>query len=154
VIFSFSTSDAIADAFQSGMLINAGLVSAMTVIAALISISEPIPLIRLKAILVLGIIAFGCIGVFTYSGTYGNFISAEVDKSGVQLKYVGPFGGQVDLPREEIETVLFGLPGKTLHSCYIRIQQKSGKSNKSVTQYVNAEVCKSMRIQMLSILAK
>jgi hypothetical protein len=149
VIFSFVSPNEIADAFHSGIMFNAVMVMPMAAVAALISLSEPIPLIRIKSIGILGIVIFSCLSGFTYSSTFGDFINAELSMTEIKLQYAGPFGGTMTLPLEKVENVLVG-SGKTQYGCYIRIVHKSGKTYKSNYLYKQVETCRLMRQQILS----
>lgn len=130
----------------------AGIILTMitgAVIASRILPSE----LSLKWVWSMGSIALACCLALDYSSSYGEFASAEVNESEIKLLYVGPFGREVILPRESIQTILFGLPGKMGQHCYLRIQQKSGQSHRSGRRPMATEACKTMRLQIMTILS-
>jgi hypothetical protein len=152
LLVPFSSPEAVAQAFHGGMLVSTIVVFVMAASAVMISRGTP-PQVSFKSIGGLAAIAFIGLGAFTYSSTYGCFMAADVTGSGIRLQYAGPLVGETFVPRETIETVLFGLPGKTPGSCYIRVQQRSGKSFRSATLPMQADACKLIRTQMLAALS-
>lgn len=152
MLFPFTSAESVTVAFHDGIVYSAGIILAMIIGAVIASRTLPSEL-SLKWVWSMGSIAFACCLALDYSSSYGEFASAEVNESEIKLLYVGPFGGEVILPRESIQTILFGLPGKMGQHCYLRIQQKSGKSHRSGTRPMAAEACKNMRVQIMSILS-
>ena len=152
MIFPFTSAESVAQAFHDGIVYSAGIILAMIIGAVIASRTLPSKL-SLKWVWGMGSIAFAFCLALDYSSSYGEFISAEVNESEIKLLYVGPFGGEVILPRESIQTILFGLPGKFGQSCYIRIHQKSGSSHLSGTRRMPAEACKEIRAQIMATLS-
>lgn len=83
-----------------------------------------------------------------YSTTFGRFVAAETLPSGIYLHFDGPMAKNLLVPREAIDTVLFGLPGKSNRKCYIKIRLKSGESYRSVTFDSDLEACKQLRLNL------
>lgn len=150
-LFTFTSAESVTLAFHDGIAYSAGIVLAMMIGAAIASRTLPSKL-NLKWVGILSCIAFALCLAMDYASSYGEFASAEVNESEIKLLYVGPFGGEVILPRESIQTILFGLPGKIGHRCNLRIRQKSGQSHRSGTRLMPSEACKNMRVQIMSIL--
>ena len=148
----FSSPEALAQAFREGLAFSAIVTVAIAAVALLVARSQTLP-VGAGSILGLGAIVFSCLVALSYSSTYGCFVGAEVNESGIKLQYVGPFGGDVLVPRETVEAVLFGLPGKSAGNCYVRVRQRSGKSFRSATVSLRPDSCKNLRTQLLAALS-
>jgi hypothetical protein len=149
---AFSSAEAVTNAFREDVLTGAVVVIAMVIAAIVISRTATARL-RLKTILGAGSLVFAAIGVNSYGSTYGCFVSADVTPAGMTLRYTGPQARDVFVPRETVDTVLFGLPGKAEGKCYLRVLQKSGTGYRSATLPMRAEPCKALRSQILSTLS-
>lgn len=154
MLVPFTTAEAVAAAVREGLAFSAIVTVVMAVTAMWVARGSASRL-GLKTVCMSSMALFACLVGVVYWSSYGRFIAADVSASEVKLRYAGPFGREVVLPREAIETVLFGLPGKTsFGGCYIRIQQTTGESHRSSTLNGQAEMCKSIRGQMLAALGK
>ena len=105
VLFPFTSAESVTVAFHDGIVYSAGIILAMIIGAVIASRTLPSEL-SLKWVWSMGSIAFACCLALDYSSSYGEFASAEVNESEIKLLYVGPFGGEVILPRESIQTIL------------------------------------------------
>jgi uncharacterized membrane protein YgdD (TMEM256/DUF423 family) len=152
MLATFSSPEAVAQAFHEGMAYSAIFVFALVVAALLAARSKIFPA-SAGFIVGLGVFVFSGLVMLTYSSTYGCFVGAEVTESGIKLQYIGPLGGDVLVQREAIEAVLFGLPGKGPGNCYIRVQQRSGESFRSATISLQPDSCKNLRTQMQAVLS-
>lgn len=144
MIVHFTTSEAVSADFYETVLLGA-VVAFIMAMTALLCSREKRPILSVRTISVVGLVGFGCVVSVAYFSTYDRFIRAQVDNTGIKLVYSGPFGKEVTIPRNSIENVLFGLPGKTNRQCYIRVLQHTGESYRSATVVKQSEACKSLR---------
>jgi len=89
----------------------------------------------------------------SYGMNFGRFIAAQVAPDGAHLHFAGPSGRDLFIASDSVETVLFGLPGKSNRQCYIRILLKSGESYRSVTFDREAGACKQLMREINQVLS-
>jgi len=69
--------------------------------------------IHLKPITLGAFIVFLVLAYETYCSTLGGFVRIEINGTHVLRQYAGPFSRRLLLPWDTIETVLFGIPGRS-----------------------------------------
>ncbi|HOZ66622.1 MAG TPA: hypothetical protein PLH13_04220 [Burkholderiaceae bacterium] len=149
MLLTFSTEAAKNDAFSLLLASFAILISIVCAVTVLVQRSKPAGWPATE-IMITGFVIYFAIVVVSFFDTYSEFVSAKIESTGVDLIYVGPYGREVNISRERIETVLFGIPGKSIGKCYLKIVEKSGKSRRSSTFTATPEVCKNMRADVIS----
>ena len=106
-----------------------------------------------RPVAALALAGFSVVAWSLYNSTYGHFIEAEAADTGLRLRFAGLMRRDVTIFPEAIDTVLFGLPGKSNHQCYFRVVLKNGDSFRSSEIDLAAAECKKLRQQMLLALA-
>ncbi|MFO1262040.1 MAG: hypothetical protein U1E84_01665 [Rhodoferax sp.] len=148
---SFGTAAEISTAF-AGALTYGGLV--VLIGAGVVGLlawdqSRKVPL---RLISVLALVAFIAAASIAYETTAARFFALETKGSQLLLRFAGPFSREVLLSGRDVQTVLFGMPGKSDRNCYIRVVLKSGSSYRSSDRYDPVKVCQGLRLQILNAL--
>ncbi len=81
----------------------------------------------------------------TYRETYACFNAIDVSGTGLRLRFDGPFAREVVVSPGAIDSVLFGLPGKSNRQCFIRVVLRNGDNYRSTTFDQPAAQCKELR---------
>lgn len=148
----FATPAQTSEVFSAAVALGIVVVLSMVIVALLLSWGQ----YRRSHLRLIGFLAsagMACVVWIAYSSTFACFIAAEVRSSELHLQYVGPFARDVVVPRDSIDAVLFGTPGKSNYRCYIKVLLTSGEIHRSATLDGELSICKKLRTEMLQALA-
>lgn len=151
MLIEFASSEAVFESFMEAVVLGVAVVSVMGATAFLGLVGRR----KVFAVRVAGGLIFvgaASVLVIAYFSNYGRFTSAEVSSSGAKLVYPGPLGKEVFVPNASVKNVLFGLPGKTERKCYLRFEETTGESHRSVTVNRKKEECKILKSEISEIL--
>ena len=150
MLLTFATSDAVRADFGESLTVGM-LVLVLMIITTWVASRNSPAVVRTSSIFQIGGIACLILLVVAYNSTYGRFIGAEVSENEARLSFAGPHFHTTILKREQIESVLFGFPGKgEPRSCYLKFITKSGESYRSAT--TEGKVCKDYRAQICALM--
>jgi hypothetical protein len=150
MLLTFATADAVYADFGESLMVGT-LVLVLTIITTWVASRKPPSIVRTSSIFQIGGIACLILLVVVYNSTYGRFIGAEVGENEARLSFAGSHLHTTILKREQIESVLFGFPGKgEPSSCYLKFITKSGESYRSAT--TEGKVCKDYQAQIRALM--
>jgi hypothetical protein len=104
---------------------------------------------------VAALLVYPCIGALLYFTTVARFASFSLGPERLVLVFGAPHAARLEVPRADIEDVLFGMAGKRAAAgCYIKFVTRSGGSYRSEALLQPLESCKVLRREILAQLAK
>jgi len=101
-------------------------------------------------------------GLLVFLGGFGisrylhasQFIAADVSAERVILSFGTDTGRDIRIARNELDSVLYGLPGKYNRACYLRFTMKSGDTYRSMAVPSRSNVCARYREEILHLIQR
>lgn len=137
---------------MADVLVGAGVTLVMAGAFLLLARSQGRKL-YLWPVVLLAMVALLVVAWRSYDATYARFIEADVSTSGLRLRFAGANVKDVTIYPGAIDSVSFGLPGKSDRQCYIRVLLKNGDSYRSSVIDQKPADCKKLRQEIVQALA-
>lgn len=144
----FASADQVTGAFLSG--ISAGFLAVLAMAGVLLAgLWDARRRLYVQYVAVFALAAIGCVVLVAYLVTFDRFVEMHRSGSVLELHYAGPFARKVAVERGNIDTVLYGTPGKSPRPCYVKIVLKSQQSHRSASLDADVTTCKRIRGEIL-----